>query len=45
MKESFKVKCLNFYVKAAKEMKSRFPINDQLFKEMAFIDPKKSPFG
>lgn len=35
-----KTKCLNFYVKAAEEMKSRLPLADKLFDEFRLLDPK-----
>ncbi|XP_034238072.1 zinc finger BED domain-containing protein 5-like [Thrips palmi] len=40
-KETFKAKCRDFYVRAAKELRERLPLNDPIFKEMAFIDPEK----
>ena len=32
--------CLNFHIKAATEMKSRLPLNDQCYDEFKLLDPK-----
>ncbi|KAE8740950.1 hypothetical protein FOCC_FOCC013524 [Frankliniella occidentalis] len=38
--DAFREKYLAFYARAAQEMKDRLPLNDPIFKEMAFIDPE-----
>ncbi|KAK3916901.1 Zinc finger protein 862 [Frankliniella fusca] len=38
--QQFRLRCLNFYVTAAKEIQCTFPVNNQLFQEMEFIDPR-----
>lgn len=37
--KTFRFRCLDFYVTAAKEIKSRLPINKPMYKEMRFISP------
>lgn len=37
---SVKNDCLQFYLTAAQEMKSRLPLNDKLFDEFQLLDPK-----
>ncbi|KAK3917879.1 Zinc finger protein 862 [Frankliniella fusca] len=39
-KDAFREKCLEFYARAAQEMKERLPLNELIFKEMAIIDPE-----
>ena len=38
-KDVFRSKCVEFYVRAAKEIRERLPLNQPIFKEMSFIDP------
>ncbi|CAI6358650.1 unnamed protein product [Macrosiphum euphorbiae] len=38
--ELVKNKCLEFYITAALEIKKRLPINNHLFQQLKFLDPK-----
>lgn len=35
-----KSKCLNFYVTAVQEMLHRLPYNDEIFRDLRFLDPE-----
>lgn len=39
-KTAFRLKCLNFYTTAAKEIQARLPLRNEFVKQMAFLDPK-----
>jgi len=39
-KVAFRMKCLDFYTTAAKEINKRLPMKSKLFHEMAFVDPQ-----
>ncbi|XP_071581188.1 zinc finger BED domain-containing protein 5-like [Temnothorax nylanderi] len=38
--QEIKLKCLDFYVTAVREMLKRLPYNDEFFKQLSFLDPK-----
>jgi len=39
-KRIFRQKCLDFYIKAAKNIQDRLPMNEKVVLEMAFLDPQ-----
>ncbi|CAI6355787.1 unnamed protein product [Macrosiphum euphorbiae] len=43
--EQVKNLCLKFYITAALEIKKRLPINNIIFQQLRFLDPKLAPYG
>lgn len=43
--EQVKNTCLEFYVTAAIQIKKRLPINNKMFQELKFLDPKLALYG
>jgi len=38
--QQIKLKCLDFYITAVREMLKRLPFRDTLFQQLTFLDPK-----